>query len=528
MALFGFGKKNEGGLMDAIRCDEKDFLIWKWRPAGQEANSTRKENAIRMGSSISVRPGQAAVFLYQQKEGEYDVIKGPYNDIIKTENLPILSSIVGLAYAGGTPFQAELYYFNLAKGMEIPFTIPYFRIVPAEPEYKAYNIEVAIKGTLAFEVSTQKEYIKYLFEAWGGNDTTLAELESKMKSLLTQEVKQIVSNAPKDTGIFVMHFNSLIGEMGQYILARIQNKLANRFGILATDVTISDIRYDDESDSYQKLKHITETQAHLFNLENEKTALLSHQIQRETMRTDADIRNMTASRMADMQLNHQEDMMARMRQESQFAQHQQTMAAVHQSQLMNEAAANRANLASQSAHIGAHQINVQADVMKTGLENMGQMGGMNLGGGNGHMNPAGMMTSMMMGTAVAGQMGQMMNNMGNTINQTMSPANQGMPQTQAGMNPTQATPPPMPGVATPPPMPQQNIEVYLNVNGQQYGPCSMADLQLLVQQGQINQQTPAWMNGMPQWAAIGSIPTLSQLFQAPQSGSVPPPMPPQM
>ena len=63
MALFGFGKKNEGGLMDAIRCDEKDFLIWKWRPAGQEANSTRKENAIRTGSSISVRPGQAAVFL---------------------------------------------------------------------------------------------------------------------------------------------------------------------------------------------------------------------------------------------------------------------------------------------------------------------------------------------------------------------------------------------------------------------------------------------------------------------------------
>ena len=63
MGLFDFAKKkNEGGLMDAIRCDEKDFLIWKWRPAGQEANSTRKENAIRTGSSISVRPGQAAVF----------------------------------------------------------------------------------------------------------------------------------------------------------------------------------------------------------------------------------------------------------------------------------------------------------------------------------------------------------------------------------------------------------------------------------------------------------------------------------
>ena len=76
MAIFGLGsKKNEGGIMDAIRCDEKDFLIWKWRPAGQAANSTKKENAIRTGSSLSVRPGQAAVFLYQQQEGDYDIIK---------------------------------------------------------------------------------------------------------------------------------------------------------------------------------------------------------------------------------------------------------------------------------------------------------------------------------------------------------------------------------------------------------------------------------------------------------------------
>ena len=30
----------------------------------------------------------------------------------------------------------------------------------AEPEFKAYDVEVAIKGSLVFEVSTDKEYIK--------------------------------------------------------------------------------------------------------------------------------------------------------------------------------------------------------------------------------------------------------------------------------------------------------------------------------------------------------------------------------
>jgi hypothetical protein len=56
-----FSKRNEeGGLMDVIRCDEKEYLIWKWKPSG-EANSTRKENAIRYGSSIRVKSGEAAV-----------------------------------------------------------------------------------------------------------------------------------------------------------------------------------------------------------------------------------------------------------------------------------------------------------------------------------------------------------------------------------------------------------------------------------------------------------------------------------
>lgn len=84
----------EGGIMDAIRCDEKDYLIWKWRPnAKATAGASRKENSIRYGSSLRVRPGQAAVFLYQN-QGEYDVLTGPYDDIVRTENFPVLASII--------------------------------------------------------------------------------------------------------------------------------------------------------------------------------------------------------------------------------------------------------------------------------------------------------------------------------------------------------------------------------------------------------------------------------------------------
>ena len=103
-----------------------DFLIWKWHPKGAELGNSKKEMSIRYGSTLRVRPGQAAVFLYQSN-GAYEVMIGPKDLPIRTDNFPILASIIGLGYAGGTPFPAEVFFINLERGMEVKFTVPYFR-----------------------------------------------------------------------------------------------------------------------------------------------------------------------------------------------------------------------------------------------------------------------------------------------------------------------------------------------------------------------------------------------------------------
>ena len=302
-----------------------------------------------------------------------------------------------------------------------------------------------------------------------------------------------MTNAPKDTGIFIMHFNSLIGEIGQYIKNRIQDQIAHRFGVLVTAVNIADIRYDEDREGYQKLKRLTEDQAQLYNLENEKTALLSFQIKRETMRTDADVRNETVRRTAEIQMDNMEDTARRMREESQFAQH-----------LQSQEAARQTRLGSESAFINAHALDQQTEVLKTGMENMGSMGAMNMGGGDGHLNPAGMMTGMMMGSAVAGQAAQMMSKMGQSMNPAMQSAGQ-------------------PGQVPPPiPTPQQSVW-YLVVNSAQYGPCDTTMLSQMLQNGQINANTLAWSAGMPSWQSLKDIPALAGLFTNP--GAVPPPIP---
>jgi hypothetical protein len=85
-----FSSKKEGSMMDIIRCDEQDYLIWKWRASGNEVSPTNKENASRCGSSLRVKDGEVAVFVYKQKDGVIqDFIEGPFDETIK---LPVTGS----------------------------------------------------------------------------------------------------------------------------------------------------------------------------------------------------------------------------------------------------------------------------------------------------------------------------------------------------------------------------------------------------------------------------------------------------
>ena len=153
-----FGKKSEGGLMDVIRCDEQEYLVWKWRPSG-EANSTKKENAIRFGSSLRVKDGELAVFVYKQKDGAMqDYIIGPYDQTIKTANFPILSGIVGSAFGGASPFQAEIYFINLAGNIPINFGIPYFNIT--DSRLADFPVPMSVRGKIIFNITDYKLFIK--------------------------------------------------------------------------------------------------------------------------------------------------------------------------------------------------------------------------------------------------------------------------------------------------------------------------------------------------------------------------------
>lgn len=432
-----FDRKKEGDLMDVIRCDEQEYLVWKWRPSG-EANSTKKENSIRWGSSLRVKDGEVAVFFYKQKDGvQQDFIVGPYDGKIETANFPVLTSIVGSLWGGNSPFQAEIYFMNLQGNNQIKFAVPYFDV--ADPRFPDFAVPVAVRGSITFNLTDYKQFIKLNRLV----DFDLDAFSRQIKDSVVKYTKNIVANSPSDNGIPVIQIERKVLEISDLIQSRLAGVFESDFGVNLKRLDISTIEIDKESDNYRELHRITK----------EQQIIQAEQIGRRAQ-IDTDIY------------------------------------------------AEAGHLGVQSQHLQAHAINQQAEVLKTAAQSMGQMGGMDFGGGGG-MNPAGMMMGMAMGGAMGGQMANMMNQMGGMMNQPMQPQ-------------TQMTPPPMPGT---------NVSYMVVVGGQQYGPYNMQQLQQLVQNGQMNNQTYVWKQGMANWEIAANVPELASLFGV-GTMTPPPPMPP--
>ena len=438
-----FGNKSEGGMMDVIRCDEQEYLVWKWRPSG-EANSTKKENAIRYGSSLRVKDGELAVFVYQQKDGSLqDFIVGPYDQTIKTANFPVLSSVVGAAFGGASPFQAEIYFINLAGNVPIKFGIPYFNIT--DTRLPDFPVPMSVRGQIIFNITDYKLFIKNTrlinFE--------LDDFKSLIKSAVTSSVKSGVMNINRTNPLNLVQIEENLDFINETLKAKLKDIFSEDFGVNLKRFDIDSLEMDQESEGYRKLLKVTRDQ-------QEKTFVAQ---------TDVSIKNM--SDMQSINALNMEETLRVQREEAQRAQKLQT----------------------ETNFMGAHALNQQTDVLKTGAESLGNMG--NIGGGGG-INPAGMMTGMMMGGAMGNQMAGMMNNMGQNMQQQ------------------QNTPPPPPTIA-----------YSVSLNGQTAGPFNLQQLQQMVENGQLTPNTHVWKQGMAGWEIAGNVQELGNLF-----GAVPPPPPP--
>ena len=398
MALFDRNKRT-GGFMDEIRCDEPSYLIWKWHPSGSQLGENVRENSIRWGSSLRVNDGEVAVFVYKQKDGTMqDFIVGPYDEIIKTANFPVLASIVGLAYEGGTPFQAEVYFINLAQIIQVRFGVPFFDVY--DPRFEDFGVPVAVRGTISFKINDYRQFIK-LHRL---NSFNLDDFQKQIRDAVTRYIKDTVANAPATNNIPLVQIETKTAQINDIVEFDIAERLKENFGVEVSGVDIAAIEIDKSSEGYRQLMAVTKD------------------IAGATAQAEAVARIKDIEDKQRIEMENYEETLRIQREEGQYAQHMHT----------------------QTANIGAFSVEKQAEVGVAGANALGQMGAngagsVDLGGGDGTgFNPAAMMASI----AVGGVVGQ-------NIAGAMSGAMNGMNQ-------------PMQNGAVPPPIPQTAYHVAVN------------------------------------------------------------------
>lgn len=362
---------------------------------------------------------------------------------------------------------------NLSKGSQLNFAIPYFDVF--DPRLQDYGVPVSVHGAVVYAIEDMD-----LFHSVNRNEGYSDEtFKNKLRGQLTKFIKSVVSNAPSDAQIPVVQIERKIFEISELIQQRVTPQVEKLFGITIRSLDITGINVDKESRGYRELKALTadlekermmaqhNAQISNFNLNND--------LQQDMLKKQSELNLDAMGRKQELDLGGQEELQ-RMNLENQ----RETM------RIQREEMQRASRLQTEQTFMGAHQANLNAGVLNNATDN-----GIN---------------------AFRQQTMGGMNNMGQMGGAPQMPGQKGM-----------GGAPQMPGMGAAVPQ----VQYYIGINGQQYGPCDWNKLQQLVQQGQFTQQSYVWKNGMAQWEFAGNVAELAPLFQgtAPQMPGMPPAMP---
>jgi membrane protease subunit (stomatin/prohibitin family) len=139
-----------GQLIDIIewtQASQSDVLAYRFQ---------RHNNEIKNGAKLTVREGQVAVFV---NEGQLADVFHPGMYTLKTENLPILSSLLGWKYGFQSPFKAEVYFISTKRWTDLKWGTSN-PIMLRDPEFGPVRIRAF--GTYAMQVSDPATFLRQL------------------------------------------------------------------------------------------------------------------------------------------------------------------------------------------------------------------------------------------------------------------------------------------------------------------------------------------------------------------------------
>ncbi|GGH29618.1 Membrane protease subunit, stomatin/prohibitin family, contains C-terminal Zn-ribbon domain [Cribrihabitans marinus] len=218
MGIFDF---LSGEFIDVIHWtdDTRDTMVWRFQREGHE---------IKYGAKLTVREGQAAVFVH---EGQLADVFTPGLYMLETNNMPVMTTLQHWDHGFRSPFKSEVYFVNTTRfnGLKWGTKNP---IMLRDPEFGPTRIRAF--GTYTIRV---KDPARFLVEIVGTDgEFTMDEISYQIRNIIVQEFSRVIAGS----GIPVLDMAANTADLGKLIAAEVSPVLEG-YGLVMPEFYIENI-----------------------------------------------------------------------------------------------------------------------------------------------------------------------------------------------------------------------------------------------------------------------------------------------
>ncbi len=223
----GLFDKLRGELVDIIEWidDTRTTLVWRF---------PRYSNQIKNGAQLIVRPGQVAVFVHR---GQLADVFQPGSYELKTDNLPILSTLQGWKYGFDSPFKSEVYFVSTRQITDLKWGTPN-PIILRDADFGPVRLRAF--GTYSLKASDAQILLRELVGTDGVFEAD--EIGELMRGILNTSFADLIGSSK----IAVMDLASNYRDLSEQLRKEVQSRIDDEYGLEITALFIVNISLPEE------------------------------------------------------------------------------------------------------------------------------------------------------------------------------------------------------------------------------------------------------------------------------------------
>ncbi len=210
-----------GEFIDVIHWvdDSRDTMVWRFE---------REDHEIKYGAKLTVREGQAAVFIH---EGQMADVFTPGLYMLETNNMPILTTLQHWDHGFKSPFKSEIYYVNTTRFSDLKWGTKN-PIICRDPEFGPVRIRAY--GTYTVKVSDPARFLTEIVGTDG--EFTMDEISYQIRNIIVQEFSRAIASC----GIPVLDMAANTRDLGKLVVAQVAPVL-EQYGLSMPELYIENI-----------------------------------------------------------------------------------------------------------------------------------------------------------------------------------------------------------------------------------------------------------------------------------------------